>query len=163
MAQLKRERKDADDLIDRMRIVSQQIKDFDNELREVDAKMQDSLLRIPNLPHQSVHVGESEADNKEIRRWGGEQTQFGFEPLAHWELGVNLNILDFERAGKVTGSRFNFLKGGAGARLERALINFMLDLHTTEHGYVEIFPPLYCERSQRHRYRAAAEVCGGHV
>ncbi len=94
VAQLKRERKDADDLIDRMRIVSQQIKDFDNELREVDAKMQDSLLRIPNLPHQSVHVGESEADNKEIRRWGGEQTQFGFEPLAHWELGVNLNILD---------------------------------------------------------------------
>ena len=139
VAQLKRERKDADDLIDRMRIVSQQIKDFDNELREVDAKMQDSLLRIPNLPHQSVHVGESEADNKEIRRWG-EQTQFGFEPLAHWELGVNLNILDFERAGKVTGSRFNFLKG-AGARLERALINFMLDVHTTEHGYVEIFPP----------------------
>lgn len=145
VAQLKREQKDAADLIDRMRTVSQQIKDFDNELRAVDAKIQDSLLRIPNLPHESVHVGESEADNKEIRRWG-EQTEFDFEPLPHWELGVNLNIIDFERAGKVTGSRFNFLRG-AGARLERALINFMLDLHTTEHGYVEVFPPFIVNRA----------------
>ncbi len=84
VAQLKRERKDADDLIDRMRIVSQQIKDFDNELREVDAKMQDSLLRIPNLPHQSVHVGESEADNKEIRRWGASRRNL---VLSRWPIG----------------------------------------------------------------------------
>lgn len=139
VAQLKREKQDAQALIDEMRVVSQEIKNFDEELRVIDAKIRDSLLRIPNLPHASVHVGESEEDNIEIRRWG-EQTKFDFEPLPHWELGINLDILDFERGGKVTGSRFNFLKG-AGARLERALINFMLDLHVEEHGYEEIFPP----------------------
>lgn len=139
VAQLKREKQDAQDLIAEMQVVSKQIRDFDEELREVDGKIQDHLLRIPNIPHESVQVGTSEDDNIEIRRWG-EQTKFDFEPLPHWELGVNLDIIDFERAGKVTGSRFNFLKG-AGARLERALINFMLDLHTDEHGYEEIFPP----------------------
>lgn len=128
-----------------MRQVSQQIKDFDNELREVDAALQDALLRIPNLPHESVHVGESDEDNMEIRRWG-EQTQFDFEPLPHWDIGVNLGIIDFERAGKVTGSRFNFLKG-LGARLERALINFMLDLHTSEHGYQEVLPPFIVNKA----------------
>lgn len=139
VAQLKREKQDAQSLIDEMRVVSQEIKDFDDELRSLDAKIEDSLLRIPNMPHESVQVGTSEVDNIEIRRWG-DQTKFDFEPLPHWELGVNLDIIDFERAGKVTGSRFYFLKG-AGARLERALINFMLDLHTTEHGYREILPP----------------------
>ncbi|NMB00700.1 MAG: serine--tRNA ligase [Firmicutes bacterium] len=139
VARLKREKQDAQSLIEEMRLVSSKIKDFDEELRQIDAKLQDMLLRIPNLPHESVHVGTSEEDNKEIRRWG-EQAKFDFEPLPHWEIGVNLDIIDFERAGKVTGSRFYFLKG-AGARLERALINFMLDLHTTEHGYREIFPP----------------------
>jgi seryl-tRNA synthetase len=139
VARRKREKEDAQALIDEMRVVSQKIKDFDEELREVDGKIQDYLLRIPNIPHESVHVGVSEDDNMEIRRWG-DQTKFGFEPLPHWELGVNLDIIDFERAGKVTGSRFYFLKG-AGARLERALMNFMLDLHTTEHGYREVFPP----------------------
>ena len=139
VARLKREKQDAQGLIEEMRVVSQKIKDYDDELREVDAALQDILLRIPNLPHESVQIGASEADNVEIRRWG-EQTKFDFEPLPHWELGVNLDIIDFERAGKVTGSRFYFLKG-AGARLERALMNFMLDLHTTEHGYREVFPP----------------------
>lgn len=139
VARRKREKEDAQELIAEMQVVSRQIKDFDEELREVDGKIQDYLLRIPNIPHESVHVGTSEDDNMEIRRWG-EQTKFDFEPLPHWELGVNLDIIDFERAGKVTGSRFYFLKG-AGARLERALMNFMLDLHTTEHGYREIFPP----------------------
>ena len=139
VAHLKREKKDAQSLIEQMRVVSQNIKDFDEELRTVDGKIQDLLLRIPNLPHESVLFGTTEEDNSEIRRWG-EATKFDFEPLPHWELGVNLDILDFERAGKVTGSRFYFLKG-AGARLERALMNFMLDLHTTEHGYREIFPP----------------------
>ncbi|NMA60696.1 MAG: serine--tRNA ligase [Firmicutes bacterium] len=139
VARRKREKEDAQELIAEMQVVSRQIKDFDEELREVDGKIQDYLLRIPNIPHESVHVGTSEDDNMEIRRWG-DQTKFDFEPLPHWELGVNLDIIDFERAGKVTGSRFYFLKG-AGARLERALMNFMLDLHTTEHGYREIFPP----------------------
>ena len=139
IALLKREKKDAQPLIEEMRLVSQGIKDSDEELRTVDGKMQDLLLRIPNLPHQSVPVGSSEEDNVEIRRWS-EPTRFNFEPLPHWELGVNLDIIDFERAGKVTGSRFYFLKG-AGARLERALMNFMLDLHITEHGYREVFPP----------------------
>ena len=139
VARRKREKEDAQELIAEMQVVSRQIKDFDEELREADGKIQDYLLRIPNIPHESVHVGTSEDDNMEIRRWG-DQTKFDFEPLPHWELGVNLDIIDFERAGKVTGSRFYFLKG-AGARLERALMNFMLDLHTTEHGYREIFPP----------------------
>jgi seryl-tRNA synthetase len=145
IARMKREKQDATETIERMRQVSQQIKDFDNELREVDAALQDALLRIPNLPHESVHVGESDEDNMEIRRWG-EQTQFDFEPLPHWDIGVNLGIIDFERAGKVTGSRFNFLKG-LGARLERALINFMLDLHTSEHGYQEVLPPFIVNKA----------------
>lgn len=145
IARMKREKQDATETIERMRQVSQQIKDFDNELREVDAALQDALLRIPNLPHESVHVGESDEDNMEIRRWG-EQTQFDFEPLPHWDIGVNLGIIDFERAGKVTGSRFNFLKG-LGARLERALINFMIDLHTSEHGYQEVLPPFIVNKA----------------
>ena len=140
VARLKREKQDAQALIDEMRVVSQQIKDFDEKLREVDNQLQDLLLRIPNLPHESVHVGASEDDNKENRRWG-DPTPFGFEPKPHWEIGVNLDIIDFERAAKVTGSRFYFLKG-LGARMERALVNFMLDLHTGEHGYREVFPPV---------------------
>lgn len=139
VARLKREKQDAQALIEEMGVVSRQIKNFDEELRTVDQKIQDLLLRIPNLPHESVTVGDTEDDNREIRRWG-EVRQFDFEPLPHWEIGANLDIFDFERAGKVTGSRFYFLKG-AGARLERALMNFMLDLHTTEHGYREVFPP----------------------
>lgn len=139
VARLKREKQDAQALIEEMRVVSQRIKELDDQVRDVEGRLQDLLLRIPNLPHESVHVGTSEADNKEIRRWG-EPRQFAFEPKPHWEIGVNLDILDFERAAKVTGARFYFLKG-LGARLERALINFMLDLHTTEHGYTEVFPP----------------------
>lgn len=145
VALLKREKKDAQPLIAEMKVVSQKIKQFDEALRDLDAQVMDLLLRIPNMPHESVHVGTSEEDNKEIRRWG-EQTKFDFEPLPHWELGTNLDILDFERGGKVTGSRFNFLKG-AGARMERALINFMLDLHTSEHGYSEIFPPFVVNKA----------------
>ncbi|NLM38671.1 MAG: serine--tRNA ligase [Firmicutes bacterium] len=139
IARMKREKQDTTAVVEEMRVVSQRIKEMDDELREVELKLQDMLLRIPNIPHESVHVGESEEDNKEIRRWG-EPTQFDFEPLPHWELGVNLDILDFERGAKVTGSRFGFFKG-LGARLERALINFMLDLHTQEHGYTEVLPP----------------------
>ena len=139
IARLKREKQDAQRLVEEMRLVSQQIKEMDAEVRDVEAALEDLLLRIPNIPHESVHVGTSEADNKEIRRWG-EPRAFDFEPQPHWDLGVNLDILDFERAAKITGSRFYFLKG-LGARLERALINFMLDLHVQEHGYTEVLPP----------------------
>ncbi|HHT74184.1 MAG TPA: serine--tRNA ligase [Firmicutes bacterium] len=139
IARLKREKQDAQSLVEEMRLVSQKIKEMDGELREVEAKLEDLLLRIPNIPHESVHVGTSEADNKEIRRWG-EPREFDFEPLPHWDLGVNLDIIDFERAAKITGSRFYVLKG-LGARLERALISFMIDLHVEEHGYTEVLPP----------------------
>ena len=139
IARLKREKQDAQSLVEEMRLVSQQIKEMDAEVRDVEAALEDLLLRIPNIPHESVHVGASEADNKEIRRWG-EPRAFDFEPQPHWDLGVNLDILYFERAAKITGSRFYFLKG-LGARLERALINFMLDLHVQEHGYTEVLPP----------------------
>ena len=107
--------------------------------------MTQSLLNIPNLPHTSVPPGYTSADNLEIRRWG-RIPEFSFQARAHWELAEKLGILDFERAGKVTGTRFTFYKG-AGARLERALINFMLDLHTREHSYEEIFPPFMVNRS----------------
>ena len=101
-------------------------------------------MLIPNIPHDSVPVGKDDADNKEIRAWGDKQ-QFTFAPKNHWDIGENLGILDFERAGKISGARFVFLKG-AGSRLERALINFMLNIHTKEHGYTEIFPPLLVNR-----------------
>ncbi|HHX02580.1 MAG TPA: serine--tRNA ligase [Firmicutes bacterium] len=139
VAQMKRNKQDASALIEEMKVVSQTIKDYDEQLRVIDEQLLDRQLRIPNIPHESVHVGTSADDNKEIRRWG-EPRQFGHDPLPHWELGVNLDILDFDRAAKVTGARFYFLKG-LGASLERALINFMLDVHTSEHGYQEVFPP----------------------
>ncbi|ADC89896.1 seryl-tRNA synthetase [Thermocrinis albus DSM 14484] len=111
---------------------------MDSELREVERQAQDLLLRIPNLPHDSVPVGEDEKDNVEIKRWG-EPPSFTFTPKPHWEIGEYLNILDFERGAKLSGSRFTVLKGW-GAKLERALINFMLDLHTSR-GYTEVMTP----------------------
>jgi len=139
IGRLKKAGEDAQDLIRRMRSVSAEIKQIDEELNDVQRGINDVLLRIPNIPHESVPVGKDESENVEVYRWG-EPRCFDFEPRPHWDLGVGLDILDFERAGKVTGARFTFLKG-AGARLERALINFMLDLHTGEHGYREVFPP----------------------
>jgi len=144
IARLKKEGKNAEDLISQMKEVSQRIKEMEDNVSEVENQLERVLLRIPNIPHESVPVGKSEEDNVEVRRWG-EPPKFDFEPKAHWDLGVNLGILDFETAGKVTGSRFTFYKG-LGAKLERALINFMLDLHTREHGYVEIFPPFLVHR-----------------
>ncbi|NMB39434.1 MAG: serine--tRNA ligase [Firmicutes bacterium] len=144
IAQLKRKKEDASELIAEMKVVSQNIKDYDEQLRIIDEQLLDRQLRIPNMPHESVPMGNSEADNVEIRRWG-EQTKFTYKPIPHWDIGVNLDIIDFERAAKVTGSRFYFLKG-LGAKLERALISFMLDLHTKEHGYTEIFPPFMVNR-----------------
>lgn len=145
IAQLKKEKQNADHLISEMRQVSQQIKELDRELRVIEEELQQLLLAIPNIPHESVPVGETEDDNVEIRRWGN-VPQFTFEPKPHWDLADDLNILDFERAAKVTGSRFVFYKG-LGARLERALINFMMDLHVEEHGYEEMLPPYLVNRA----------------
>lgn len=139
IARLKKERRSADDLIDQMRQVSQQIKDLDENIRRVDERLQQMLLQIPNIPQASVPFGRDENDNPEVRRWG-EPRQFGFEARPHWDVGEGLDIVDFQRGGKVSGARFSFMKG-IGARLERALINFMLDLHVGRHGYTELFPP----------------------
>ncbi|PGN02954.1 serine--tRNA ligase [Priestia megaterium] len=145
IAQLKREKQDADHLIVEMREVGDRVKQLDEELRSVEEELELLLLSIPNVPHESTPVGETEEDNVEVRKWG-EIKQFDFEPKPHWDLGTDLNILDFERASKVTGSRFVFYKG-LGARLERALINFMMDLHMDEHGYEEILPPYMVNRT----------------
>jgi seryl-tRNA synthetase len=139
IGELKRNGEDASDLISEMQEVSQKIKELDQKVADVEAKLNDLLLGIPNIPHESVPTGSDEEDNKEVRKWG-EPRKFDFEYKAHWDIGEDLDILDFERGSKVTGTRFTFLKG-AGARLERALINFMLNLHTDEHGYKEVFPP----------------------
>jgi seryl-tRNA synthetase len=122
-----------------------QIGTKEEELRSIEQKVSDLALRIPNLPHVSVPVGKGPSDNKEERRWG-EPQQFSFKPRAHWEIGEALGILDFDRAAKISGARFAVLMG-AGARLERALINYMLDLHTTQHGYREVLPPFLVNRS----------------
>ncbi|EAD4052589.1 serine--tRNA ligase [Listeria monocytogenes] len=145
IAKLKREKQDADAKIEEMRVVGDRIKTLDIELREIDEKLDMILMSIPNIPHESTPVGESEDDNVEIRKWG-EVREFDFEPKAHWDLGTDLDILDFENAAKVTGSRFVFYKK-LGARLERALINFMMDLHSNEHGYEEMLPPYMVNRT----------------
>ncbi len=143
VAGLKKSGQNADALIINMREVGKQIKEFENSLGEIEQKMGEVLYLIPNIPHKSVPVGKDESDNIEVRKWGSPR-KFDFEPLAHYELGEQHDILDFGRAGKVTGARFTFYKG-LGAKLERALINFMLDKHSTK-GYVEIFPPFMVNR-----------------
>ncbi|MGG3451970.1 MULTISPECIES: serine--tRNA ligase [Bacillaceae] len=145
VARLKREKQDADSLIVEMREVGEKIKAFDTELRETEEKLESLLLNMPNIPHESVPAGESEDDNVEVRRHG-DIREFNFEAKPHWDVATDLDILDFERAGKVTGSRFTFYKG-AGSKLERALISFMLDLHTEEHGYTEMMPPYMVNRA----------------
>ncbi|MBB3073265.1 seryl-tRNA synthetase [Paenibacillus baekrokdamisoli] len=144
VAKLKKSGGDADALIVEMREVGDRIKALDDEVRIVEAEIRELTLAIPNIPNETVPVGASEADNVEIRRIG-EVPTLGFEPKAHWELAQDLGILDFERAAKVTGSRFVFYRG-LGARLERALLNFMMDLHSDQHGYEEILPPYIVNR-----------------
>ena len=144
VGQKKRNKEDADEEIKQMRQVGEAIKELDTRLTEVNEQLNYVLMRIPNIPHESVPKGETEDDNEEIMRWG-EQPTFSFEAKPHWEIGTDLNILDFERAAKVTGSRFVFYRG-LGARLERALINFMVDLHVDEHGYEELIPPYLVNR-----------------
>ncbi|TFD96649.1 serine--tRNA ligase [Jeotgalibacillus salarius] len=145
IAQMKREKKNADDVIAEMRGLGDEIKQIDERLREVEDKLETLLLSIPNIPHDSVPIGDTEDDNVEIRNWGNIR-DFGFEPKPHWDVATDLEMLDFERAAKVTGSRFVFYKG-AGARLERALINFMMDLHQDQHGYTEMLPPYLVNRA----------------
>lgn len=145
IAKLKREKQDAEAKIEEMRVVGDRIKTLDIELKEIDDKLDTILMSIPNIPHESTPIGESEDDNIEIRKWG-EVREFDFEPKAHWDIGTDLDILDFENAAKVTGSRFVFYKK-LGARLERALINFMMDLHSNEHGYEEMLPPYMVNRA----------------
>ena len=139
IAQLKRNKENADEKIAEMKTLGETIKEKDETLTAIDEKLEYIEHRLPNIPHDSVPVGEDEEDNVEIRRWG-EPSQFNFEPLNHWDIAEKLGILDFERAAKVTGSRFVFYKG-LGARLERAVYNFMLDTHTEKNGYTEMIPP----------------------
>lgn len=141
----KRAGQDASDLIEEMKKVSQDLKVLDGIIEEKEKALQDLLLVIPNLPHSSVPVGKEAYDNVEVRRWG-EIPRFDFEPKAHWDLGEELGILDFKSGAKITGARFT-LYWDLGAKLERALINFMLDLHTREHGYREVLPPFMVNRT----------------
>ena len=139
VSRLKKAGQDADALIVEMRGVGDKIAEMDTEVKEIETKLTSILMYIPNIPHASVPVGADEEANPEIRRWG-EPRKFSHTPLAHWEIGEKLGILDFERGRKVSGARFLFYKG-LGSRLERSLISFMVDLHTQEHGYTEFFPP----------------------
>ncbi|MDR3564266.1 MAG: serine--tRNA ligase [Negativicutes bacterium] len=139
ISRLKRTGGAADEMIVEMREVGDQISQLDGQVKEIEAALSEIMMTIPNIPHESVPVGADETANPEVRRWGTPRI-FDKEPLAHWEIGEQLGILDFERGGKVTGARFTFYRG-LGSRLERSLINFMLDLHTREHGYTEFFPP----------------------
>lgn len=139
IGQAKRQGKSTDDLQARIRQVGEEIKALDEQSKEIDVQLDRILLNLPNIPHDSVPVGSSEVDNVEVRRWG-EPRRFDFNPLPHWEIGTALDILDFERAAKLSGARFTVYKG-LGARLERALINLMLDMHVDQHGYKEVFPP----------------------
>jgi seryl-tRNA synthetase len=139
IATLKKQKQDASELIGQMKQVSVNIQQLDEQAKAADERLRDLLRRVPNLPHETVPVGRSADDNQEVRRWG-EPRKFDFEPKAHWDLGPALGILDFERAAKIAGARFAVYYG-AGAKLERALAQFMLDLHTREHGYTEVFPP----------------------
>ncbi|MEL3974684.1 serine--tRNA ligase [Rossellomorea oryzaecorticis] len=145
IAQMKKDKQDAQDMIVEMREVGGMVKKLDDELRGIEEELERILLSIPNIPHESVPVGETEDDNVEARKWG-EIREFDFEAKPHWDIATGLDILDFERAGKVTGSRFVFYKG-LGARLERALLNFMMDLHMDEHGYTEMIPPFLVNRA----------------
>ena len=139
IAKLKKDKQDATALIDATKDMREKISAAEKRAEESDARLRNILTGIPNLPDDSVPVGKSEADNVEVRRWGT-APQFEFTPKPHWELGEDLGVLDLERAAKLTGARFA-VYWDLGAKLERALMNFMLDLHTREHGYTEVQPP----------------------
>ena len=135
---------DTTELRERVRQMGERMKELDQRAADLEANLQAMMASIPNVPHASVPAGKSADDNVEVRRWGTPPT-FSFEPKAHWDLGPELGILDFERAAKITGARFVVYKG-LGAKLERALISFMLDVHTQHHGYNEILPPFIANK-----------------
>lgn len=141
---LKKAGQDVAPIMAEMRELGDKIKEYDVRTSEIDSKIEYIMLRMPNIPNEQVPEGDTDEDNIEIKKWG-EATGFTYEPKAHWDLGTDLNILDFERAGKITGSRFTMYKG-LGARLERAIINYFLDKHTFENGYEEILPPFMANR-----------------
>ena len=139
IAQLKRNKENAEEKIAAMKTVGAKIKEYDTKIAAIDDELKTIATTLPNLPNDSVPIGKDEEDNVEVRRFGTPRN-FAFEPKAHWEVAEDLEILDFERGAKVSGSRFVYYRG-LGARLERALYNFMLDLHVYEHGYTEMIPP----------------------
>ncbi len=141
---MKKEGKDTTALMAEMKQLSEEIKKLDGELAVIEEDIRNTLLFIPNTPNPAVPVGKDDSENVEVRKWG-EPRDFDFEKKAHWDVGQDLDILDFERAAKIAGTRFTVYKG-MGARLERSVINFMLDLHTGEHGYTEILPPFMVNR-----------------
>ncbi|MET4561016.1 seryl-tRNA synthetase [Lysinibacillus parviboronicapiens] len=141
---MKRNKENADAVIARMRQVGDEIKELDIQLNDVEDRFKDMMMRLPNVPHESVPVGTTEDDNVEVLKWG-EVPTFDFDIKAHWDIATDLQIVDFERGAKVTGSRFLFYRG-LGARLERALMSFMMDLHAEEHGYEEMLPPVIVNR-----------------
>jgi seryl-tRNA synthetase len=140
---IKKEGADAAVETEKAKSVSEAIKIKEEALKELDGKTKNFLLNIPNIPHESVPIGKDETENREIRRWG-EPRQFDFEPMNHWDIGEMLKIIDFDRASKIAGARFALMRG-MGAKLERALMNFMLDLNTSK-GYTEVFPPIIVNR-----------------
>jgi seryl-tRNA synthetase len=144
IAQMKRDNKDPSDLIAEMKTVSGNIRSLDEALSEQEETLESVLMGLPNLPHPSVPLGEDSEDNVVLKKVGAPPS-FGFEPSPHWDIGTRLGILDFERAAKIAGARFA-LYTGPGARLERGLINFMLDIQTKEHGYLEVLPPFIVNR-----------------
>lgn len=145
IARMKKSGQDASAILARMKDVSEEVKQSDVRIAELDERLKAFLLTVPNIPHSSVPVGHSSAENIEVRRWGA-PPQFGSAPKPHWELGEAAGILDFDAAIKMTGARFAVYKG-LGARLERAIANFFLDTHTREHGYTEILPPFLVNTS----------------
>ena len=142
---MKKEGKDVTAVLAEMKELSEEIKGIDQQVKEVDDKLQTILLTLPNTPNPQVPVGASDEENVELRRVG-DVREFDFEIKPHWDLGESLDILDFEKGAKVTGARFTFYKG-LGARLERAIMNFMLDMHVDKHGYTEVFPPFMVNRA----------------
>ena len=142
---LKKAGEDTSAIMAEMKELSADIKELDGEVAEIEKQLKDVLLGVPNTPYKDVQIGEDDSDNVELRRFMEPKT-FDFEPKAHWDIGTELDILDFDRASKISGARFTVYKG-LGARLERAVINFMLDLHTVEQDYVEILPPFMVNRA----------------
>ncbi len=145
IAKMKKSGENADDIVAEMRQVSARVKELDKELNECEAAIRTFMLTLPNLPHSSVPEGKNELDNVLVKQWN-EPEKFDFKPKAHWTIGEDLGILDFETASKITGSRFPLYKG-MGAKLERAIISFMIDVHTEEHGYTEVLPPFMVNRN----------------